>query len=47
MSSFVKIARLRIGAALAAGVLLLGVYIPPALHDVLARAATSLGGGAP
>jgi hydrogenase-4 component F len=33
--------------ALAAGVLLLGVYIPPALHDVLARAATSLGGGAP
>jgi hydrogenase-4 component F len=33
--------------ALAAGVLLLGLYIPPALHDVLARAAASLGGGAP
>jgi hydrogenase-4 component F len=33
--------------ALAAGVLLLGLYIPSALHDVLARAAASLGGGAP
>jgi hydrogenase-4 component F len=33
--------------ALAAGVLLLGLYIPGALHDALARAATSLGGGAP
>jgi hypothetical protein len=33
--------------ALAAGVLLLGLYIPPALHEVLARAAASLGGGAP
>jgi hydrogenase-4 component F len=33
--------------ALAAGVLLLGLYIPPALHDVLSRAAASLGGGAP
>jgi hydrogenase-4 component F len=33
--------------ALAAGVLFLGLYIPPALHDVLARAAASLGGGAP
>ena len=32
---------------LAAGVLLLGLYIPAGLHDVLARAATSLGGGAP
>jgi hydrogenase-4 component F len=32
---------------LAAGVLLLGLYIPPALHGVLARAAASLGGGAP
>jgi hydrogenase-4 component F len=32
---------------LAAGVLLLGLYIPAALHDVLARAAASLGGGAP
>jgi hydrogenase-4 component F len=32
---------------LAAGVLLLGLYIPTALHDVLARAAVSLGGGAP
>jgi hypothetical protein len=33
--------------ALAAGVLLLGLYIPAALHDVLARAAASLGGVAP
>jgi len=32
---------------LAAGVLLLGLYIPAGLHDVIARAATSLGGGAP
>jgi hydrogenase-4 component F len=32
---------------LAAGVLLLGLYIPAGLHDVVARAATSLGGGAP
>jgi hydrogenase-4 component F len=32
---------------LAAGVLLLGLYVPPALHDVLARAAASLGGSAP
>jgi hydrogenase-4 component F len=33
--------------ALAAAVLLLGLYIPPALHDVLSRAAASLGGSAP
>jgi len=33
--------------ALAAGVLLLGLYIPGVLHDALARAATSLGGAAP
>jgi hypothetical protein len=33
--------------ALAAGVLLLGLYIPAPLHDVLARAAASLGGVAP
>jgi hydrogenase-4 component F len=33
--------------ALAAAVLLLGLYVPGALHDALARAATSLGGGAP
>jgi hydrogenase-4 component F len=33
--------------ALAAAVLLLGLYIPAGLHDVIARAATSLGGGAP
>jgi hydrogenase-4 component F len=33
--------------ALAVGVLLLGLYIPAALNEVLARAATSLGGGAP
>ena len=32
---------------LAAAVLVLGVYIPPALRDVLARAATALGGAAP
>ena len=32
---------------LAASVLLLGLYVPAALHDVLARAAASLGGGAP
>ena len=28
-------------------VLLLGLYIPPVLQDVLARAAADLGGGAP
>jgi hydrogenase-4 component F len=33
--------------ALAAAVLLLGLYIPAALHAVIARAAASLGGGAP
>jgi len=33
--------------ALAAAVLLLGLYVPTALHDVLARAAASLGGVAP
>jgi hydrogenase-4 component F len=33
--------------ALAAGVLLLGLYIPSGLQDLLARAAASLGGGAP
>jgi hydrogenase-4 component F len=33
--------------ALAAGVLLLGLYIPAALHVVIARAAASLGGSAP
>jgi hydrogenase-4 component F len=32
---------------LAVGVLLLGVYIPPGLHNLLVRAAMSLGGGAP
>jgi hydrogenase-4 component F len=32
---------------LAAAVLLLGLYIPAGLHEVLARAATSLGGGVP
>jgi hydrogenase-4 component F len=32
---------------LAAAVLMLGVYIPGPLHDVLARAATALGGTAP
>jgi hypothetical protein len=32
---------------LAAGVLLLGLFIPPALHEVLSRAAASLGGGPP
>jgi len=33
--------------ALAAAVLMLGVYIPGPLHDVLARAAVALGGSAP
>ncbi len=33
--------------ALAAVVLMLGVYIPGPLHDVLARAAAALGGTAP
>jgi hydrogenase-4 component F len=33
--------------ALAAAVLMLGVYIPGPLHEVLARAATALGGTAP
>jgi hypothetical protein len=33
--------------ALAAIVLMLGVYIPSAVRDVVARAAVSLGGGAP
>ncbi|MBX6363506.1 MAG: hydrogenase [Gemmatimonadetes bacterium] len=33
--------------ALAAAVLLLGVYIPAPLHDVMARAAAGLGGSAP
>jgi hydrogenase-4 component F len=33
--------------ALAAAVLLLGLYVPGPLHDVLAQAATSLGGVAP
>jgi formate hydrogenlyase subunit 3/multisubunit Na+/H+ antiporter MnhD subunit len=32
---------------LAAAVLILGVYIPPVLRDVLARAATALGGTVP
>jgi hydrogenase-4 component F len=32
---------------LAGLVLMLGLYIPPVLHDVLARAAAALGGGAP
>jgi hydrogenase-4 component F len=32
---------------LAAAVLMLGVYIPPVLRDVLARAATALGGSTP
>jgi hydrogenase-4 component F len=32
---------------LAAAVLLLGLYVPAGLHDVLAQAAASLGGGAP
>jgi hydrogenase-4 component F len=34
-------------AALAAAVLLLGIYIPTPLQDVLARAALALGGGSP
>jgi hydrogenase-4 component F len=33
--------------ALAAAVLMLGVYVPGPLNDVLARAASALGGGAP
>lgn len=33
--------------ALAATVLLLGLYIPPVLHEALTRAATALGGAAP
>jgi hydrogenase-4 component F len=39
----------RVAGPLALGivVLVLGIYIPPALQAVLARAATALGGGAP
>ncbi|MBI4521943.1 MAG: hypothetical protein HY701_13985 [Gemmatimonadetes bacterium] len=33
--------------ALAAAVLMLGVYIPAPLHEALARAAVALGGSAP